>query len=77
MCPWSFDTKLIGIFKVSAEDYLDYGLVEQRNILDDYRAAFDRDPPAIASLAVMNDSDNSKEKSVSYLDFIRVTAPDG
>ncbi|MCF8104116.1 MAG: DUF3047 domain-containing protein [Desulfohalobiaceae bacterium] len=49
---------------------------ERRNILEDYRAAFDRDPPAVASLAVMNDSDNTGEKSVSYLDSIRVAAPD-
>jgi hypothetical protein len=42
------------------------------NIIDDYRKAFGSDPPAVASLAVMNDSDNTKEGSVSYIDFIEV-----
>ncbi len=47
--------------------------VEQEvDVLEDYRKAFDADPPEIASLAVMNDSDNTKESSVSYLDYIEV-----
>lgn len=47
--------------------------VEQEvDVLEDYRKAFGEDPPDIASLAVMNDSDNTKESSVSYLDYIEV-----
>ncbi len=47
--------------------------VEQEvDVLKDYRKAFGEDPPAVASLAVMNDSDNTKESSVSYLDYIEV-----
>jgi hypothetical protein len=30
-------------------------------------------PPPIASLAIMNDSDNTGEKSVSYVDFMEVS----
>lgn len=45
---------------------------EEVNILDTYRRAFGEDPPASASMAVMNDSDDSGQKSVSYLDFIEV-----
>ncbi len=45
---------------------------ESANILNDYLEAFGEKPPAIASLAVMNDSDNTGEKSVSYFDFIEV-----
>ncbi len=45
---------------------------EEANILNDYRAAFGEDPPAEASLAIMNDSDNTGERSVSYVDFIEV-----
>jgi hypothetical protein len=47
-------------------------IVEERNILDDYRTAFDADPPAMATLGIMNDSDNTKEASVSYVGFIEV-----
>ncbi|MDZ7696235.1 MAG: DUF3047 domain-containing protein [Deltaproteobacteria bacterium] len=47
---------------------------EEVNILEDYRKAFQEDPPALASIAVMNDSDNSGQKSVSFLDYIEVFA---
>ena len=47
-------------------------IVEERNILDDYRKAFGSDPPAMATLGIMNDSDNTKEASVSYVGFIEV-----
>ncbi|MCX5806105.1 MAG: DUF3047 domain-containing protein [Proteobacteria bacterium] len=45
---------------------------EEVNILQDYRAAFGADPPASASIAIMNDSDNTGQASVSYLGFIEV-----
>lgn len=47
--------------------------VEERvNILDDYRAAFGEFPPSEASLAIMSDSDNTGEFTVSYVDFIEM-----
>lgn len=45
---------------------------EEVNILDDYRKAFGEDPPKIASVIVMNDSDDTGECSVSYIDYIEV-----
>jgi len=45
---------------------------EEVDLLSDYRRAFGVDPPATASLAVMNDSDDTGQASLSYLDFIEV-----
>lgn len=45
---------------------------ETVNILEDYRKAFGKEPPATASIAVMNDSDNTGETAVSYLEYIEV-----
>jgi hypothetical protein len=45
---------------------------EGANIVDDYRRAFGKDPPETARVAVMNDSDNTGEDSVSYIDYIEV-----
>jgi len=45
---------------------------EQVNILEDYRRAFGTDPPAIGTIGIMNDSDNTKEHSVSYIRFLEV-----
>jgi hypothetical protein len=45
---------------------------ETVNVLVDYRRVFGEDPPESASLAIMNDSDNTGEAAVSHLDFIEV-----
>ena len=45
---------------------------ESVDILEDYRKAFGSDPPPAANIAIMNDSDNTGEKSVSYISFIEV-----
>ena len=45
---------------------------ESVNVLEDYRQAFGKEPPAIAGLAVMSDSDNTKTNAEAYLDFIEV-----
>lgn len=45
---------------------------ESVNVLQDYRRAFGDDPPLQASLAIMNDSDNTGESSTSYIQFIEV-----
>ena len=46
---------------------------ESVNILEDYRKAFGKDPPATAGLAVMSDTDNAGGSAVAYLDFIEVS----
>lgn len=46
--------------------------VEEVNFVKDYRRAFGTDPPPLATIGIMNDSDNTGEKSVSYVDYIEV-----
>ena len=50
--------------------------VEKVNIIADYREAFGEDPPQIATLGIMNDSDNTGEKAISYIDFIEIYGKD-
>jgi hypothetical protein len=50
---------------------------ENVDIMEDYRRAFGTTPPAEASIAIMNDSDNTSESSVSYLDYIEVYRENG
>ena len=47
-------------------------LDEEINILDDYRKAFNAEPPRKARIAVMNDSDNTGEHSISWVRWIEV-----
>jgi hypothetical protein len=46
------------------------------NIIDDYREAFGKEPPGEARIAIMNDSDNTGEHSVSYVRFLEVYQKD-
>jgi hypothetical protein len=45
---------------------------EEVDIVVDYQRAFGHKPPAVASLAIMNDSDNTGEQSISYLAFLEI-----
>lgn len=38
----------------------------ERNIVDDYRAAFGEDPPAISGVAIMTDTDNTGESAIAW-----------
>lgn len=42
------------------------------DIRADYRAAFGKEPPATASLAIMSDTDNTGASATAYIDYIRV-----
>lgn len=45
---------------------------ESANVLEDYRKAFGKEPPAMAGIAVMSDSDNTGSSAEAYLEFIEV-----
>jgi len=42
------------------------------DIIKDYQSAFGEAPPVTGGIAIMNDSDNTQESSVSYIDYIEV-----
>lgn len=44
------------------------------DIVRDYRLAFGQDPPPIASLAVMIDSDNTRESARAWIQYIRLSS---
>lgn len=49
---------------------------EERNVYKDYRLAFGEEPPAISGIAIMTDTDNTKERAVAYygdIVFVRAT----
>lgn len=39
---------------------------EERNVYQDYKLAFGEEPPAINGVAIMSDTDNTKERVVAY-----------
>jgi len=57
----------------SGVEFADTWITEKVNIVDDYRRVFGEDPPSVAGLAIMNDSDDTGESSVSYIDYIEIS----
>ncbi|MBC8323953.1 MAG: DUF3047 domain-containing protein [Candidatus Marinimicrobia bacterium] len=47
-------------------------MIEEVNILEDYKKAFGENPPKKASLAIMSDSDNTGESATAWIDFIEI-----
>lgn len=68
--PYTGRSKMIVL--QAGRDRLGQWIEEEVNILDDYRAAFGKDPPHTARLAVMSDSDDTGERATSYIDFIEL-----
>jgi hypothetical protein len=54
------------------KDRLGQWVAESVNVLDDYRKAFGKDPPPLAGIAVMSDSDNTGTSAEAYLDYIEI-----
>ena len=48
---------------------------EERNVLNDYRMAFGEDPPLISGVAIMTDTDNTKEQVTAYYGDITFSKP--
>lgn len=48
---------------------------ESRNLYDDYKKAFGEDPPLINGVAIMSDTDDTKERAIAYygdIQFVRL-----
>lgn len=50
----------------SGSQKLNQWVTEERNVYEDYKKAFGEEPPNISGVAVMTDTDNTKESAVAY-----------
>ncbi len=51
-------------------------VVEERNVYEDYKKAFGEEPPNISGIAIMTDTDNTKESATAYFgDIVFKKAP--
>ena len=41
-------------------------VTEERNVYEDYKEAFGEEPPNISGIAIMTDTDNTKESATAY-----------
>ncbi|MBU3958811.1 MAG: DUF3047 domain-containing protein [Candidatus Omnitrophica bacterium] len=69
--PYSKNIRLMVV--QTGRDKLDSWIFEERNIFQDYRKAFGRNPSVkIGAIALMSDADNSQDISEAYFDEIKI-----
>ena len=68
--PYAGEAKMI--IMEAGEKKAGQWITEEADIIEDYKKAFGELPPAAAGIAIMNDSDNTGESSVSCVDYIEV-----
>ena len=62
--PYTKRVKMIAV--QSGKTRLNAWVQEERNVLEDYKTAFSQDPPMIAAVMIMTDSDNTGESAISF-----------
>jgi hypothetical protein len=50
----------------SGDEKINQWVTQKRNLLEDYRKAFQTDPPMISGVAIMTDTDNTGESATAY-----------
>ena len=68
--PFGIQVKIIVV--ESGPSYLNAWKTETRNVLEDYRASFREEPPAVVAVGFMTDSDSTGNEGIGYLDEIRI-----
>ena len=66
MVPSPYTERDIMIAVESGSDKRNQWVTQRRNLLEDYRKAFQTDPPMISGVAIMTDTDNTGESATAY-----------
>jgi hypothetical protein len=69
--PYTKRTKMIVV--KSGKMALNTWITEERNMFDDYIRAFGEKPPMISGIAIMTDSDNTKEAATAFYGDIQLS----
>jgi hypothetical protein len=64
--PNPFTDRVIMIVVESGETKLNQWVNEERNIYEDYKKAFGQEPPMISGVAIMTDTDNTRESAIAH-----------
>ena len=66
MLPNTYTDKVIMFVVESGKEKLNAWVSEEQNVYEDYKKAFGEEPPMISGVAIMTDTDNTKESAISY-----------
>jgi len=66
MVPNSYTDQVMMFVVESGAERLNQWVSESRNLYEDYKKAFGQEPPVISGVAIMTDTDNTKESAATY-----------
>ena len=66
MVPNAYTDQVVMFVVQSGPEHLDTWLREERNVYEDYLKAFGKKPPMISGVAIMTDTDDTKEMARTY-----------
>jgi Protein of unknown function (DUF3047) len=64
--PNPYTERAMMIVVKSGESKVNQWVCEERNLFEDYKKAFDGNPPMISGIAIMTDTDNTGESAIAY-----------
>ncbi len=62
--PYADQVKMIVV--ESGPDLINQWVTEERNLYEDYKKAFGEEPPMVSGIAIMTDTDNTRESATAY-----------
>lgn len=71
--PNAYYSRAIMIAVQSGDENIGKWINERRNIYEDYKMVFGEEPSKVGGIAIMTDSDNTRESAVSYYDNIEIS----
>lgn len=66
MVPNPYTDQVMMFVVESGTQYAHSWVSESRNVYEDYKQAFNQEPPLVSGVAIMTDTDNTKESAVAY-----------
>ncbi|GJL67998.1 MAG: hypothetical protein NPIRA06_06330 [Nitrospirales bacterium] len=66
MVPNPYTDRVYMFVTQSGSANLNQWVTQERNIYEDYKKAFGEDPPNISGVAIMTDTDNTRESAIAY-----------
>jgi len=73
--PSPYYSRSIMVAVESGNEDMGKWVVEQRNVYEDFKMYFGKEPPTIGGIAIMTDTDNTGESAIAYYDDIKIEKP--
>ena len=70
--PNTYHSRSIMIAVQSGDENTGKWITERRNVYEDFKMVFGKEPPKVGGIAIMTDTDNTGESAVAYYDDVMI-----